>query len=211
MRRDRPTRRRNHRVPETVREDSMSPRHTGRAFRGPFRQGLRAFSALHIAAYRLSGGRVGGWLTPTAPVLLLTTRGRRSGQNRITPLIYLVDGADVVIVGSLGQRPGLVAQPASVPGGARPGGRAALDRARDRGDRRGAGPPLGATRHHVPALRQLCARHLAPDPGRRAPSTRKVDGTHPASRRSHHRARSPVQRRFPPPQARDKVWSGPMR
>ncbi len=80
----------------------MPTRHTGRAFRGPFRQGLRAFSALHIAAYRLSGGRIGGWLTPTAPVLLLTTRGRRSGQNRITPLIYLVDGADVVVVGSLG-------------------------------------------------------------------------------------------------------------
>jgi len=77
-------------------------RYTGRAFRGPFRQGLRAFSALHIAAYRLSGGRIGGWLTPTAPVLLLTTRGRRSGAKRITPLIYLVDGADVVVVGSLG-------------------------------------------------------------------------------------------------------------
>jgi len=181
-------------------------RHTGRAFRGPFRQGLRAFSALHIAAYRLSGGRIGGWLTPTAPVLLLTTRGRRSGQNRITPLIYLVDGADVVVVGSLG---GSANAPAwwhnlqAYP--------AALDGARDRGDRRGAGPPLGTPRGDLPALRQLCARHLAPDPGRRAPSTRKVDGTHPASRRSHHRARSPVQRRFPPPQARDKVWSGPMR
>jgi len=79
------------------------PEHyTGRTFRGPFRQGLRAFSALHIAAYRLSNGRIGGWLTPTAPVLLLTTRGRRSGANRITPLIYLVDGTDVVVVGSLG-------------------------------------------------------------------------------------------------------------
>lgn len=80
----------------------MPPHHTGRAFHGPFRQGLRFFSALHIAAYRLSGGVIGGWLTPTAPVLLLTTRGRRSGQTRVTPLIYLVDGADVIVVGSLG-------------------------------------------------------------------------------------------------------------
>lgn len=80
----------------------MPEQYTGRPFRGSFRQGLRAFSALHIAAYRLSGGRIGGWLAPTTPVLLLTTRGRRSGKNRITPLIYLVDGADVVVVGSLG-------------------------------------------------------------------------------------------------------------
>jgi deazaflavin-dependent oxidoreductase (nitroreductase family) len=80
----------------------MPTRYTGRPFRGPFRQGLRAISALHIAVYRLSGGRIGGWLTPTAPVLLLTTRGHRSGKNRVTPLVYLVDGADVVVVGSLG-------------------------------------------------------------------------------------------------------------
>lgn len=80
----------------------MSQRYTGRPFRGPFRQIMRTFSALHIVAYRLTAGRIGGWLTRTAPVLLLTTRGRRSGKNRVTPLIYLVDGADVVVVGSLG-------------------------------------------------------------------------------------------------------------
>jgi deazaflavin-dependent oxidoreductase (nitroreductase family) len=80
----------------------MPSRHTGRAFRGPFRLGLRAFGGLHIAAYRLSSGRIGGWLTPTAPILLLTTHGRRSGKERTTPLIYLVDGEDVVVVGSLG-------------------------------------------------------------------------------------------------------------
>ena len=80
----------------------MPMRYTGRAFRGPFRLSLRAFSTLHIAAYRLSGGRLGGWLTPTAPVLLLTTRGRRSGEKRVTPLIYLVEGTAVVVVGSLG-------------------------------------------------------------------------------------------------------------
>lgn len=79
-----------------------APRHTGRRFTGLFRCGLRAFSATHIAAYRLTGGRIGGWLTPSTPALLLTTTGRRSGRSRVTPLIFLKDGANWVVVGSLG-------------------------------------------------------------------------------------------------------------
>ena len=48
------------------------------------------------ALYRLSRGRVsiGG---AVAPVLLLTTTGRRSGKPRTTPLIYIRDGADFVV------------------------------------------------------------------------------------------------------------------
>ena len=36
------------------------------------------------------------------PVLLLTTTGRRSGKARATPLTYLRDGADVVVIASNG-------------------------------------------------------------------------------------------------------------
>jgi F420H(2)-dependent quinone reductase len=34
------------------------------------------------------------------PILLLHHRGRKSGQERVTPLMYLDDGDDVVIVAS---------------------------------------------------------------------------------------------------------------
>ncbi|ONH59759.1 nitroreductase [Frankia sp. CcI49] len=43
---------------------------------------------------------IDGSLTQGAPTLLLTTRGRRSGKLRRTPLIYGRDGNDYVIVAS---------------------------------------------------------------------------------------------------------------
>jgi F420H(2)-dependent quinone reductase len=62
---------------------------------------VNALTRLHVAAYRRSGGRIGGsWAG--APVLLLEHVGRRSGQPRTTPLLFLEDGDDLVIVGSRG-------------------------------------------------------------------------------------------------------------
>ena len=52
--------------------------------------------------YRASGGRLGGRFLRGAPVMLLTTLGRRSGEPRIAPLIYLEDGDNVVTVASKG-------------------------------------------------------------------------------------------------------------
>jgi F420H(2)-dependent quinone reductase len=60
-----------------------------------------AITRLHVASYRRSGGRVGGrW--GKAPVLLLDHVGRRTGIPRTTPLLYLPDGENLVIVGSRG-------------------------------------------------------------------------------------------------------------
>lgn len=59
-------------------------------------------SRLNIWVYRASGGRIGGRFRHGAPVLLLTTRGRRSGEPRVAPLLYLADGERVVIVASKG-------------------------------------------------------------------------------------------------------------
>ena len=59
---------------------------------------------LHRQLYRLTGGRI-GHRTPQGPVLLLTTTGRKSGQLRTTPLLYLADGDDYVVVASNGGRP----------------------------------------------------------------------------------------------------------
>lgn len=49
--------------------------------------------------YRLSRGRVGGHIGK-APVLLITTTGRKSGQPRTAPVVYLADGGNYVVIGS---------------------------------------------------------------------------------------------------------------
>ena len=63
---------------------------------------IRIMSALNIWVYRLSGGRIGGKFLRGAPVCLVTTTGRKSGQPRTAPLLYLADGPRVVIVASKG-------------------------------------------------------------------------------------------------------------
>ena len=64
---------------------------------------LKLASATHLFWYRLTGGLVGGRALG-APVLLLTTAGRKSGRPRTTPLLYLEDGEGYVIVASNGGR-----------------------------------------------------------------------------------------------------------
>jgi F420H(2)-dependent quinone reductase len=55
----------------------------------------RVVSPLQRRLYRRTGGRFS--LTGRAPVLLLTTTGRRTGKARTVPLLYLRDGDRVVI------------------------------------------------------------------------------------------------------------------
>jgi len=59
------------------------------------------FGRLHRAAYRATGGRVGGRLVGL-DVLLLTTTGRRTGLPRTTPMPFYRDGDRLVLVGSNG-------------------------------------------------------------------------------------------------------------
>jgi deazaflavin-dependent oxidoreductase (nitroreductase family) len=60
-------------------------------------RGLRWAGKLNIPLYRLSGGRIGGKVG-NAPVLLLTTTGRKSGQKRTAPVVYLADGERMAII-----------------------------------------------------------------------------------------------------------------
>ncbi len=62
-------------------------------------RGLRWTGKLNNPLYRLSGGRLGGRIG-AAPVLLLTTTGRKSGQRRTAPLVYLADGERMIVIGS---------------------------------------------------------------------------------------------------------------
>jgi len=66
---------------------------------------LHAIGAFNTWIYRLSGGRLMGRFPSGAPVCLLTTTGRRSGQARTAPLLYLQDGADYIVVASQGGAP----------------------------------------------------------------------------------------------------------
>ncbi len=61
-----------------------------------------AMSRVNTWIYRLSGGRFGARWMYGAPVLLLTTMGKKSGEPRTAPLLYLEDGQRVVLVGSQG-------------------------------------------------------------------------------------------------------------
>jgi deazaflavin-dependent oxidoreductase (nitroreductase family) len=60
---------------------------------------LRALGKLNVPVYRLTRGRLFGKIG-RAPVLLLTSIGRRSGQPRTAPVLYLADGERVVVIGS---------------------------------------------------------------------------------------------------------------
>ena len=62
-------------------------------------RGLRAIGKLNVPVYRLTRGRLMGRIG-RAPVLLLTTTGRKSGQRRTAPVVYLADGDRYVVIGS---------------------------------------------------------------------------------------------------------------
>jgi deazaflavin-dependent oxidoreductase (nitroreductase family) len=75
------------------------------------------FGAEHVKKYVETNGEV-GYVWNGAPILILTTTGRKSGEERSTPLIFGRDGDDYVLVASQGGRPqhphwyrNLVAQP----------------------------------------------------------------------------------------------------
>src|ERR1700724_644010 len=59
----------------------------------------------HTILYRGTGGLIGHRLPGGPPMLLLDHLGARSGRRRTTPLAYLADGQDLVIVASKGGHP----------------------------------------------------------------------------------------------------------
>ncbi|MGI8557340.1 MAG: nitroreductase family deazaflavin-dependent oxidoreductase [Solirubrobacteraceae bacterium] len=62
------------------------------------------FGAEHVRVYRETGGE-GGYAWRGTSILLLATRGRRSGEPRTTPLIHRIDGHRWVVVASKGGAP----------------------------------------------------------------------------------------------------------
>src|SRR5829696_10176729 len=58
-----------------------------------------ALNKTHSSVYRRSGGRLWGTMFG-GPVLLLNTTGRKSGQRRTNPLLYVRDGEVFVLIAS---------------------------------------------------------------------------------------------------------------
>ncbi|MFD4370783.1 nitroreductase/quinone reductase family protein [Streptomyces sp. NPDC058486] len=62
---------------------------------------MSAFNEQVIEEFRGHGGRVGG-MFEGADLLLLTTRGARSGREHTTPVVYVRDGARLLVFASNG-------------------------------------------------------------------------------------------------------------
>lgn len=65
---------------------------------------LSLFGDGHVRAYRETNGET-GYIWNTAPILLLTTKGRKSGAEHTSPLIFVRAGEDVAIIASKGGAP----------------------------------------------------------------------------------------------------------
>lgn len=65
---------------------------------------LSLFGQDHVRTYRETKGER-GYIWNGAEILLLTTQGRASGKERTTPLIFVHDGDNAVIIASKGGAP----------------------------------------------------------------------------------------------------------
>jgi deazaflavin-dependent oxidoreductase (nitroreductase family) len=58
---------------------------------------MREYNERLIAEYRANGGKLSGQLA-NSQILLLTTTGAKSGQERVTPMGYRLDGERIVVI-----------------------------------------------------------------------------------------------------------------
>jgi deazaflavin-dependent oxidoreductase (nitroreductase family) len=61
-------------------------------------------TASHVAVYRMTNGFIGHRMFDTEAVLL-TTKGRKSGRERVTPLTITPDGDRIILIASNGGAP----------------------------------------------------------------------------------------------------------
>ncbi len=66
---------------------------------------LRHLVGNHARVYRLTDGLIGHRFPGAPAMLLLDHVGAKSAVKRTTPLVYVRDGADVIIIGSKGGHP----------------------------------------------------------------------------------------------------------
>jgi deazaflavin-dependent oxidoreductase (nitroreductase family) len=62
---------------------------------------IRLIGRFHAWLWKMTGAKVGDAFG-TLPFMMLTTRGRKTGRKRTTPVLYLQHGADLIVVASFG-------------------------------------------------------------------------------------------------------------
>jgi deazaflavin-dependent oxidoreductase (nitroreductase family) len=67
--------------------------------------GEQLYGAEHVRRYLETDGEVGYRWRNGAPILILTTTGRKSGEERVRPLIFGEDDGRYVVVASQGGAP----------------------------------------------------------------------------------------------------------
>lgn len=89
----------------------MDPKKRPKQLNAPFvKTGMKLSSKAVAWVYRKTGGKIGGnWrvgagFKKPVPTLLLEHRGRKSGKTYVSPLLYVTDGDDVIVVASMGGR-----------------------------------------------------------------------------------------------------------
>ncbi len=65
---------------------------------------LKMFVATHVALFRATGGRIGSAMRG-GKVLLLTTKGRKSGKSRTVPVMQFDDGGRRFVIASAAGNP----------------------------------------------------------------------------------------------------------
>ncbi|MCB0112196.1 MAG: nitroreductase family deazaflavin-dependent oxidoreductase [Caldilineaceae bacterium] len=67
----------------------------------PMKQAMKVANGLHVALYRISGGKLASEIA-NLPILLITTTGRKSGKPHTNPVVYLKEGQDFLVAASVG-------------------------------------------------------------------------------------------------------------
>ena len=87
----------------------MDPNNKPKQLNSPFVNKVMKYAGkAHVWAYRRSGGkiganwRVGAGFKKPVPTLLLEHTGRKSGKTFVSPLVFIHDGQDIVVVASKG-------------------------------------------------------------------------------------------------------------
>jgi F420H(2)-dependent quinone reductase len=62
---------------------------------------IRLMGRIHAWLWKLAGGKLGNAIG-SASFMMLVTKGRKTGSLRTTPVLYLQDGADFIVIASFG-------------------------------------------------------------------------------------------------------------
>jgi deazaflavin-dependent oxidoreductase (nitroreductase family) len=90
-----------------VRDDGvvrLADRHPPDIVRRIVNRCQRIFTSVEIVVIRRAGRSLGGRLA-RAPVCVLTTTGRRTARPRTTPVVYVRDGEELLVVAAYGGSP----------------------------------------------------------------------------------------------------------